>query len=283
MLDKRKMHLYIAKINVDMSVFYNTIDEALDIIKRNLMEHNGEVVRLRDATEWAFAETGKVVVDGKTLIAGRLGRRKPRKKTDLSDGRFVSGQEPDWVYSNFVFFSKEELIIFEERKGDISITSNQFRRRFVELCIYFSPELGEVELETKKDLGRIQEQLAKADKIYAIQFTIFRPNPSDKPEWSAYLDDLDQSNASRIKKIYESAKGGINHLSSSIQTGLDMVSNAYGSYRAKVEKNGKPRTLESKNFEYRVSTETDDQPERFAPKAFSLFSDFFNINKREHK
>ncbi|MCL6479408.1 MAG: hypothetical protein K6T65_13535 [Peptococcaceae bacterium] len=269
----RSMRLYIAKINMDMTIWCYKIKEAQALLEDVLMTESGKNVVFSDGTEWAFAETS-VRDDG--VISGKLGRKVTGKKTDLSGDRFVKVSDYKWQYSNFVITSNKKYIIFEKRDY---ISVNQFKKRFSQICEHFRAELGCLMIETIRDESQLFTLLSKAEKIFNFSYYIRIPNPhGENLDWAPVLNDLNDANADSIYQKYNSSDGKINYGSGKITAVVKMVAKGLGNFKALIARKGKKAPISSDDSNINIKVECSDIPSECIDVFINSFEEITKIS-----
>lgn len=192
MSEERQRRVVMGKIHISQWV-RDDFERRLSDLVSSGDEYIQETGKGKDKFVWVFGDQLVKTIDEEKIIFARLGKiksgleetiydkeRKSFKRIKVDTPRALS-------YSNFILHPESHIVLFEEKRPDISI--NQFKEKISILYKRHFNDLSDVKIDLIVETERVFEILRRFDKVIEVQFEVTPSNPEDEIEFRR-LDQL---------------------------------------------------------------------------------------------
>jgi len=255
---------------------------------REMLQSDTIVTDRKGLFDWVFGDFQEIKLSGTegSVFFGRLGKVRKEKISTFYDEKnhtFIkdSLSKRFATYSNFVIHPVKHIIVFEEKKPDISIS--QFQQFFSSLYLRSHGDFSNIRVEPIVEIENIFDKLNNYDKIIKIDFDLFPSNPDDSEEFRS-LDQALRATKAKKTNIKMANDIGLDIQSALITQGLHLSAAGYGDYKIDAVKGDKTDTIKSKDNIRRITLLFLDEPPTVAEKFYSLIKTYLeDVEKRKKK
>jgi len=233
-----KKNIYATKININQNIFNYNIEELIPLIADAVLNSNNICYEKKNL-KWVFVDTKEIVIDDMQLIMGYLCKiRKTDIITVYDDDKhdtYNSNIQNSAYLSLFLLDPINEILIIEDNS---EIKVDRFINIFEKLCYLSKPEIGEIKIKKYPRKDKIDNYLKDINKIYYGKFKLIPANFGSAKGFKK-LDEVMKSEKIREMDITLKNEDGniVNDKESIFHSCVEMVKNAYGTFKIKVKYN----------------------------------------------
>jgi hypothetical protein len=230
------------------------------------------LVKMQDRKEdvkgyyWAFGDVGKINIDGRELIFGRLGKNaKSRLEMTYDENQHSYKKEilnvQKTTYCNFFINVDSNVIAYEDTAY---ISKKQFQTHFANIWLAISGTKIEFEFLLKE--VEIFNEIRSWDRLTKARFKLVPTNPSSREDYEPLDEFIRQAQAERAKLEFENESKGLGISEKTpIHQGLSMASAGYGEFEVRGLTGRVGQRASSKGMEIRRDFVHIDDLESLSP------------------
>lgn len=197
---------------------------------------------------WAMGDVGERIVEGETLLFGRLGKMARESVATNGAGPAHSfGRQPihgkKAACSNFFISPSNSIMVLEDKP---LLPAGKFLKKFKQF--WAESQTAGIDFAFLKDEPEVFAIINRWDKITAAKFDLAPTNTRPREDFAPLDNLIRQSKASRVSLKLEGGGDGLAADNSIIQQGVSLSAAGYGEFNLKgVEKDSKTG-LNSESF-----------------------------------
>ncbi|MFB5190455.1 hypothetical protein [Alicyclobacillus fastidiosus] len=214
-----------AKVNINENIFTGKLDDLVSRIPTAIESRKHFKGR---TWRWQFLDV-KRTEHG--LVYGNLSKARDERRTVATES-FTTGyaEIKDATYNSFfVYDPKNEILMFHENGR---IDRDTFIHYWARLVYQGDPSIGDIIIIPFPVEEDLKLKVKGMEVLTRIEFEIIPPNMIKRKTLGSMRHLVQDANSTKTKYIAENKKEGLNKDGPLIDSGLEMVKNAYGYVKA---------------------------------------------------